>query len=370
MQAKISAFFKPSVQNDPEPAILSEDDIPPVKQEILVTYRRRIPNSNSMRKDDNAYELDNGRQEQADCSDYKLKDQEVCCADLASSLVKPSSTNRALNRKRSYAQYHLELGQSDFLLHTCSICGLKYSRGDEEDEKVHKAFHMNYYRGIQFKGWRNERVVPTSSGNGDRIILVLDGDPPAHRHKVAEVVKIMEWELSLSDEWLLHNSSSCKVFLFISKQRIIGCLVAEPIRTAYRVVSCPAACKSLDVKNRKIKSDPTPLQFGSVIFQREITRKLSSASTEIIDMNERGAVLCEENAVSASCGIRAIWVAPSSRRKRVATQLLDAMRKNFYKGQVLEPSQCAFSQPTSSGNALASSYSGTRSFLVYLTATS
>lgn len=116
------------------------------------------------------------------------------------------------------------------------------------------------------------------------------------------------------------------MFLFISKQRIIGCLVAEPIRTAYRVVSCPAACKSLDVKNRKIKSDPTPLQFGSVIFQREITRKLSSASTEIIDMNERGAVLCEENAVSASCGIRAIWVAPSSRRKRVATQLLDAMR--------------------------------------------
>eukprot|EP00268_Persea_americana_P040102 TRINITY_DN39757_c0_g1_i2.p1 TRINITY_DN39757_c0_g1~~TRINITY_DN39757_c0_g1_i2.p1 ORF type:complete len:199 (+),score=43.02 TRINITY_DN39757_c0_g1_i2:453-1049(+) len=188
--------------------------------------------------------------------------------------------------------------------------------------------------------------------------------------QVAEVVKIMEWELSLSDGWLLHNSCSCKVFLFISKQRIIGCVVAEPIRAAYRVVSSPAACKRLDVKNRKIKSDPTPLQFGSVLFQREITRKLSSASTEIIDMNEKGAVLCEENAVSASCGIRAIWVAPSSRRKRVATQLLDAMRKNFYKGQVLEPSQCAFSQPTSSGNALASSYSGTRSFLVYLTATS
>lgn len=29
--------------------------------------------------------------------------------------------------------------------------------------------------------------------------------------QVAEVMKIMEWELSLSDEWLLHNSSSCKV---------------------------------------------------------------------------------------------------------------------------------------------------------------
>lgn len=102
-------------------------------------------------KDDNACELDNERQEQADCSDYKLKDQDACSVDLASSHVKPASTNRALNRKRSYAQYHLELGQSDFLLHTCSICGLKYALGDEEDEKVHKAFHVNYYHGIQFK---------------------------------------------------------------------------------------------------------------------------------------------------------------------------------------------------------------------------
>lgn len=56
-----------------------------------------------------------------------------------------------LNKKRSYAQYHLELGQSDFLLHTCSICGFNYAAGDDGDEKVHKAFHKNYTHGIQFK---------------------------------------------------------------------------------------------------------------------------------------------------------------------------------------------------------------------------
>jgi N-acetyltransferase len=31
------------------------------------------------------------------------------------------------NKKRTYAQLHLELGQSDFNLHTCSKCGVKYA---------------------------------------------------------------------------------------------------------------------------------------------------------------------------------------------------------------------------------------------------
>lgn len=55
------------------------------------------------------------------------------------------------NKKRSYAQFHLELGQSDFLLHTCSTCGIKYAPGDKEDEKAHKTFHKDYTHGIQFK---------------------------------------------------------------------------------------------------------------------------------------------------------------------------------------------------------------------------
>ena len=55
------------------------------------------------------------------------------------------------NKKRSYAQYHLDLGQSDFLLKTCSVCGVMYVTGDEVDEKAHKGFHNDYIRGIQFK---------------------------------------------------------------------------------------------------------------------------------------------------------------------------------------------------------------------------
>ena len=55
------------------------------------------------------------------------------------------------NKKRTYAQLHLELGQSDFNLHTCSKCGVKYAPGEEEDEKAHKGFHRDYTLGIPFK---------------------------------------------------------------------------------------------------------------------------------------------------------------------------------------------------------------------------
>ena len=58
---------------------------------------------------------------------------------------------KVLNKKRSYAQFHLELGQSDFVLHSCKIYGIKYAKGDKADEKIHSTFHRNYTIGIPFK---------------------------------------------------------------------------------------------------------------------------------------------------------------------------------------------------------------------------
>lgn len=67
------------------------------------------------------------------------------------SKLEPTKSAKVLNKKRNYAQFHLELGQSDFLLHACKTCGFEYSKGDEGDEKVHKTFHKNYTHGIPFK---------------------------------------------------------------------------------------------------------------------------------------------------------------------------------------------------------------------------
>ncbi|GAB2232567.1 hypothetical protein Droror1_Dr00011607 [Drosera rotundifolia] len=269
---------------------------------------------------------------------------------------------KVLNKKRSYAQFYLELGQSDFLLHTCTTCAMKYAKGEVEDEKLHSTFHKNYTHGIPFKGWRHERLIDMNLAAGDRVVLVLNTDPLAQKNKIDEVVKRMEVELG--DGWIFHEE--CKVYLYISSQRIAGCLVAEPISKAYKIIPCLTNRSSGSTRLKEAVSKPTKLQFGDVCFQHEVSKRSPAGrSSTDLNMNFTGAMLCEEEAVRAVCGIRAIWVSPSNRRKGIATYLLDAVRRSFCDHSVLEHSQLAFSQPTSAGRALASSFAGTDSFLVY-----
>ncbi|KAF9597446.1 hypothetical protein IFM89_018892 [Coptis chinensis] len=365
MQSKISCFFKPSSSSqtltNPSPLTDPIDDIPlfntTKEPEIRITYTRRTPKTDDLsRSDEKEGEEDTGEKRSGFGS--------------VGGLVKP--IGKVLNNKRSYAQFHLDFGQSNFVLHDCSICGLKYARGEEGDEKVHKEFHKKFTHGIPFKGWRNERVIPMNLSEGSRIILVLDSDPPAQKNKLQEVAKMMEEELGSSDGWLLNKL--CKVYLFISAQRIAGCLVAEPIVSAYKVLPCSAVQKSSDCAVRKSfscsnsKADESisnVLQFGTVNFRREVIKRVPSVHKTYLSEDHIGAIICEEVTVPASCGIRAIWVTPSNRRKHVATKLLDAARTSFCTGYVLEQSQLAFSQPTSAGKALASNYCCTESFLVY-----
>ncbi|KAL8125788.1 protein CHROMOSOME TRANSMISSION FIDELITY 7-like [Apium graveolens] len=349
MQSKIHSFFKPSSSSTPKTRdsdIFLEDKH--IKQhEITVKYKRRPPIIHSG-------------------NDGSLMGEGLQISnsgDSSSKLVLDKSST-VLTKKRNYAQFHLEFGQSDFLLHTCSTCGFKYATGDQEDEKLHNSFHKTYTHGIQFKGWRNERVIHVAEEG--RILLVLDGDPPAQWKKVQEVVKMMEMELG--EGWICNKD--CKVYLFISSNRISGCLVAQPIEKAYRIVCSAEDGTSSSNSSKKTRSGSDILQFGSVSFQRERVKSASSSKiSHVLDESLRGVILCEKEAMSAVCGIRAIWVAPAYRRKQIATHLLDALRKSFCSDSVLEKSQLAFSQPTSVGKALASAYSGTVSFLVYRTST-
>ncbi|KAL0374782.1 UNVERIFIED_CONTAM: protein CHROMOSOME TRANSMISSION FIDELITY 7 [Sesamum radiatum] len=319
MQSKISAFFKPSLSSRQEPPhpspfscnLFSADSEKSTQDpEITVTYKRKSPNPEC--------EIDGGSNGKASkCEDKSTKLEQAKCS-------------KVLNKKRNYAQLHLEVGQSNFLLHTCSTCGFKYAPGDEVDEKVHKTFHKNYTHGIPFK--------------------------------VQEVVQMMEMELG--DGWILNKH--CKVYLFISSGRISGCLVAEPIKKAYRILlnSMGQIC-DVSAKEEKRRKSAT-LQFGGVSLQREIIRRefVKSPEKGIHD----GVILCEDKAVPAVCGIRAIWVTPSNRRKHMASNLLDVARKSFCTGLILDHTELAFSQPTSLGKALISSYTRTSSFLVYTTA--
>ncbi|CAK8535739.1 unnamed protein product [Lathyrus sativus] len=330
MQSKLNKFFKSSSDSTPLPAAATgdgDDDLANWNWEnnqhpIINTYTRTRRNPNPI-------------------------------PSPASVIEKPIVVK---NKKRSYAQFHLELGQSDFLLRACSTCRIQFTPGDVEDEKLHAQFHKRYTQGIQFRGWNNERII--SSDKIGRVILVLDNDPSSHRNKVQEVVKMMEIEMGSG--WIAHQL--CKVYLFISLQRIVGCVVAEPIKEAFRVASCSDDSHSASARKREKKLRPTTLQFGNIVFQREVGKSVVNVSdSETLDDR---AFSCESKPVAAVCGIRAIWVTPSNRRKHIASQLLDTVRKSFCTDE-LERAQLAFSLPTLVGKAFACSYSGTRSFLVY-----
>lgn len=345
MQSKISSFFKPSSSDENDLSAREGK-----KEHVIVnTFKRRARNFNGVSFSSNESALDSPKKPIPE--DLSLKSQ-------------LPEFGRTLNKKRSYVQLYLELGQSDFLLHTCSTCGFKYARGDESDEKVHKSFHKNYTHGIQFKGWRNERVVDVPSAEGGRVVLVLDGDSPAHKNKVQEVVQMMEFELG--EGWIFQKI--CQVYMFISSQRVAGCLVVEPIKEGFKVLSCSVDERTDGKVPRKCRSHSATLQFGEISLQREVIKRVSSArSSNAVDEKHNGAIMCENEAIPAVCGIRAIWVTPLNRRKGIASLLLDAVRTSFCGEIVLEKSQLAFSQPTSAGRALASNYFGTASFLVYRT---
>ncbi|KAI3409451.1 uncharacterized protein J3R85_019277, partial [Psidium guajava] len=322
MQPKISSFFQSSSppsslspHPSASPSLLPGDGDGDLalwertQHAFVATYKRRAPKSI---RSETLEESSSGGATKPDSVEPCLNPESV--VNSGTKVV-----NR--NKKRSYAQFHLELGQSDFLLRTCSECRIKYAPGDEGDEKTHTAFHRNYTQGLQFKGWRSERVISTPSIEQGRVIMVLDSDPPAQRNKVQEVVKMMEVELGSG--WIYHNQ--CKVYLFVTSQRIAGCLVAEPTKKAFRIISFGESRRTegATIKDTRVKS--TALQFGNIIFQRETAKRSTSLKNcKKLENPLNGVVCCEKEAVSAICGIRAIWVTPSNRRKHIATRLLDA----------------------------------------------
>uniref|UniRef100_A0ACD5YDN5 Uncharacterized protein n=1 Tax=Avena sativa TaxID=4498 RepID=A0ACD5YDN5_AVESA len=278
--------------------------------------------------------------------------------------IRGGADAKVLNKKRSYGQFHLELGQPDFLLHMCAVCGVMYARGNDEDEKVHRAYHRSYFQGVPFKGWRDETVVARSEG-GDRIIVATGENSSTRNSKVQEVIKVVEKELGFGEGQLLHKL--CKVYLFISGGRIVGCLIAEPIKAAHRVIPSSSSQDPTDLPDNKTvpaQANHT-LEFGKISFKREVLRRHNHPDKNKRESQGPGAIICEEEAVPVLCGFRAIWVVPSRRRKGIGSQLMDAARKSFSEGRTLGISHCAFTPPTSAGKALASRYCTTSAFLVY-----
>nr|Q5SPR8.1 RecName: Full=N-acetyltransferase ESCO2; AltName: Full=Establishment of cohesion 1 homolog 2; Short=ECO1 homolog 2 [Danio rerio] len=244
--------------------------------------------------------------------------------------AKERSMLRREMKKQTDNQLIIDAGQKQFGATTCASCGMLYSTDSPEDNFQHTQFHQRFLDTIKFVGWKKERVV-AEFWDG-KIILVLPDDPKYATRKAEDVRRIADSELGFQ-QITLSSPSSAKTYLFINTDRmVVGCLVAENIRQAYRVLE-----------------------------QQEKQKDMSKEDF----MEHHRTWCCSTVPEKALCGVSRIWVFSLMRRKSVATRLLDTARNTFMYGSHLTKEEIAFSDPTPQGKLFATKYCQTPTFLVY-----
>ncbi|XP_067874606.1 N-acetyltransferase ESCO2 [Heterodontus francisci] len=227
-------------------------------------------------------------------------------------------------------QLIIDAGQKHFGAIICKSCGMIYTAASPEDEAQHIQYHQRFLEGLHYVGWKKERVVAEYLDG--KIILILPDDPKYALKKVEEVRELVDNELGFQQATLSHPGRS-KTYMFISNEKkIVGCLIAEHIQQAFRVLS-------------------------------ESTDQKKSENQELFEYHRawRCCTIPEE----AICGISRIWVFSLMRRKEIASRMVDTVRKTFMYGTYLNKNEIAFSDPTPSGKLFATKYCKTPNFLVY-----
>ncbi|XP_007255474.3 N-acetyltransferase ESCO2 [Astyanax mexicanus] len=235
-----------------------------------------------------------------------------------------------LKKQNDDDQLIIDAGQKQFGATTCEACGMLYSVDSPEDNFQHTQFHQRFLDTIKFVGWKKERGM-AEFWDG-KIILVLPDDPKYATKKAEDVRRIADTELGFQ-QVSLSSPKAAKTYLFINSDRmVVGCVVAEPVRQAFRVLEQPEKPK-----------DMTKEDF----------------------MERHRAWCCSTVPEKAICGISRIWVFSMMRRKGIATRMLDTVRNSFMYGSHLTKDEIAFSDPTPDGKLFATKYCGTPTFLVY-----
>ncbi|NXK48412.1 ESCO2 acetyltransferase, partial [Chauna torquata] len=248
-------------------------------------------------------------------------------AKMAHSLQKSKKAKELC--KCSKDQMIIDAGQKHFGAVVCKSCGMIYTAGSPEDEAQHIQHHERFLEGLRYVGWKKERVV-AEFWDG-KIVLILPDDPKYAVKKAEDVREIVDNELGFK-QVTLSCPAKTKTYLFVSNEKmIVGCLVAESIKQAFRVLSEPVAAQS---------PGQDPLQ-------------------------QHRAWRCSTEPEPALCGVSRIWVFGPARRKGVARRMVDMVRSTFMYGSYLSTEEIAFSDPTPDGKLFATKYCRTPNFLVY-----
>ena len=234
----------------------------------------------------------------------------------------------AKKKKSPLKQLTLNFGQNSTIPNQCKECGLFYSTSDREDIQLHEKIHNERENSLKYFASKGEKIVQEYY-DGKCLLVEYGVDSKQAASKALQVLDYVDADLGIRSEiksnleFNQSNLNSIKFYLFVSFsfKKIVGFCMAEKIHKAFKI-------KFLDEKSNSFTYD-------------------------------------EEAPEKATCGISRIWVAPSMRRNKIATRLLDCVRINFMYFRSLKLDEIAFSDPTQFGQALAKKYFSSNHFLVY-----
>ena len=238
------------------------------------------------------------------------------------SLPGTPKTRRCLPVQESPKQQQaiIDAGQKKIGASQCNLCGMVYTVNLPHDQEQHASYHKRFLDNLKFNGWKNERVL--ASFTKGRILKILPSDPKYTLKKVNDICCVIDADLGFENHVRFNNSISKVIYLYVSdKHQVAGCLIAEPISHAFRLLT---------------------------------------------NVSESGQVsTCARFSEPAVCGVSRIWTYYPYRRQGIATRLVDALRNTFVLGACLNSNQIAFSDPTADGIQFAAYYCKTESFLTY-----
>ncbi|KAM9956527.1 hypothetical protein ACTFIR_003245 [Dictyostelium discoideum] len=296
--------------------------------------------------------------------DWKAAAQVHYSDNVHSKFLKPStkSTNKSTNKSSSSSksqtsittavsttiasttpileQTVIDAGQKNVGQMVCSKCKMLYSYGSKEDETAHQSFCNGniQQQKVIIKNWQSMKIVNTFPNGRSIIVVTKDNisNNSALSSKINLLKEIINIELgyaspspSPSPSSNVNNNNNKndndddddneeKLFLYLdSNGRVLGCLIAERVEKGYKIVS----------------SSPT--------------------------------IQCSKVPTKILCGINRIWVLPSSRKRGIASKLMESLASNMYYCYHLKKHEIATTQPSTTGLLFFNNYFKTNQFLLY-----
>ncbi|KAG8630380.1 hypothetical protein KVT40_001999 [Elsinoe batatas] len=256
----------------------------------------------------------------------------------------PTLSCKSKGLETPLVQMQINLGSN--LQKTCKDCGMTFVRSDPGDIALHNKYHTRNMNGVDlgkaFRKWSDTNAV--WKGSEGRLMVVVDGASKSfEKRKAREVLDVVQTELGAVDIpdydlWAVEEpgenekdgDARYRAFLYMVGPSCVGLCLAKRISEAREVIS-------------------------------------PSAEDGIGAGAQEEALTVADESRTVDTGISRIWTSKSHRKKGIGTALLDCVSRSFHPDRSVQKEEIAFSQPTTSGTALARKWFGKQyRWLVYV----